>query len=391
MKFRVDRDALADAVAWSARSLPSRPAFPLLAGLMISVDDSTLTVSGFDYEVSTEAALDAATDAAGRVLVSGRLLAEITRSLPAQPVEMHTDGARAVLTCGSARFELPTMAVADYPELPVMPTLAGKIGSDVFGAAVASVVVAAGRDDTLPVLTGVKLTISGDQLTLAATDRYRLAIRTLPWEPADDLGTATALVPARTLAESAKALTGGAHVSIAFEGNADLAGKADMARVAEGTVGGNGLVGSGLIGFEGSRRRTTTRLLDGDFPKYQSLLPSESAATARLEKAALVEAVRRVALVAQRTAPVRLSFDTSEVTLEAGGVDEAQATESLAAAYEGEAMTIAFNPSFLLDGLGALDSDDVTLAFTTPTKPAVLTGKDPEIYRYLLMPVRLTG
>ena len=370
MKFRVERDALADAVAWSARSLPSRPPLPLLAGLLLDISDGTLTVYGFDYEISTEAQVDATADSDGRALVSGRLLAEITRSLPALPVEVLTDGARVLLTCGAARFALPTMAVSDYPELPAMPSLTGSVGSDAFASAVSSVAVAAGRDETLPVLTGVKVTIDGAELTLAATDRYRLAVRTLPWQPVADTGSATALVPARTLAESAKSLTGGAQVNIAFEG---------------------GAVGAGLIGFEGGRRRTTTRLLDGDFPKYQSLLPTESAAAARLATAALVESVRRVALVAQRTTPVRLSFSERELTLEAGGSDEASASETLEAAYEGEPMTIAFNPSFLLDGLGALDSDDVTMSFTTPTKPAVLTGKDSDAYRYLLMPVRLTG
>lgn len=370
MKFRVERDALADAVAWSARSLPSRPLLPLLAGLVLDVADGTLTVSGFDYEVSTEATLDATADAPGRALVSGRLLAEITRSLPASPVEVATDGSRVAVSCGTARFALPTMAVSDYPELPAMPAQAGSVGSDAFAAAVSSVAVAAGRDDTLPVLTGVKLTIEGSELTLAATDKYRLAVRTLPWEPVTDLGSASALVPARTLSESAKSLTGGAHVTIAFEA---------------------GAAGAGLIGFTGGRRRTTTRLLDGDFPKYQSLVPTESAAIGRLSTAALVESVRRVALVAQRTSPIRLSFTESELTLEAGGSDEAHASETLPASYEGEPMTIAFNPGFLLDGLGALDSDDVTLSFTTPTKPAVLTGKDPDAYRHLLMPVRLSG
>jgi DNA polymerase III subunit beta len=370
VKFRVEQDALADAVAWSARSLPSRPPLPLLAGLVLAVTDGTLTVSGFDYEISTEATLDATAERDGRALVSGRLLAEITRSLPSSPVEVRTDGAQVLVSCGTARFALPTMSVDDYPELPAMPSVAGSVGSDAFAAAVSSVAVAAGRDETLPVLTGVQLTIEGAELTLAGTDRYRLAVRTLPWEPQDAFGSATALVPARTLAESARSMTGGAHVTIAFEA---------------------GALGAGLIGFEGGSRRITTRLLDGEFPKYRSLLPTETSATARLPTSALTESVRRVALVAQRTTPVRLSFAPTELTLEAGGSDEAHASETLEASYEGEPMTIAFNPTFLLDGLGALDSDDATLSMTTPTKPAVLIGKDPEVYRYLLMPVRLTG
>ena len=371
MKFRMDREALADAVAWTARSLPSRPTVPVLAGLLLTVDCGTLTVSGFDYEVSARAEMAIDAGDPGAALVSGRLLAEITRSLPAQPVQFATEGTRVVLTCGTTRFALPTLPVDDYPTLPAMPEPAGSLESDVFAAAVAQVALAAGRDDTLPVLTGVRLEIEGDALTLAATDRYRLAVRQLSWQPLQPGLSTTALVPARTLADTAKALATGPEVVLSL---------------AIGTV------GEGMIGFTGAGRRTTTRLLDGEFPKYRSLLPVESPASALVTANHLVEAVKRVALVAPRSSPIRLSFAAGEVVLEAGGGDDAQATESLEASYEGEPMTIAFNPGYLLDGLGAIDSDVARMALTTPAKPAVITGKEPEsTYRYLLMPVRLAG
>ncbi len=371
MRFQVERDVLADAVAWTARTLPARPPVPVLAGLLLEVEGHRLTLSGFDYEVSAQADLDVSAAEGGRALVSGRLLAEICRSLPGAPVEMATEGARVSLRCGPARFLLPVLPVEDYPALPEMPGASGTIGSDAFAAAVSSVAVAAGRDDTLPVLTGVRLEIDGELITLAATDRYRLAIRELRWAPAGTEMTATALVPARTLAETAKALTSGAEVTMSLAG---------------------GRSGEGLVGFAGGQRRTTTRLLDGEFPKYRSLLPTEFAATALADTAALVEALRRVSLVAARHSPVRLSFSADSVELEAGGGDEAQAAEQLAVGYEGEPMTIAFNPGYLLDGLAAIDSDAARLAFTSPTRPAVVTGKDPGAdYRYLLMPVRLSG
>ncbi|MDP9432103.1 MAG: DNA polymerase III subunit beta [Actinomycetota bacterium] len=371
MRFRVERDALADAVAWTARTLPARPPVPVLAGLRLEVTGSELSVSGFDYEVSAQGRLDVTATEAGTALVSGRLLAEITRSLPAQPVDITTDGARVSISCGSARFALPTMPVEDYPALPEMPTATGTIGSDAFAAAVGSVAIAAGRDDTLPVLTGVRVEIDGDKITLAATDRYRLAVRELRWQPEQPGQTATALVPARTLAETARSLTAGAEVVLALS---------------------TGSAGEGMIGFQGGDRRTTTRLLDGEFPKYRSLLPAQSAATASVDTAALTEAVKRVSLVASRNAPVRLSFSADGLLLEAGGGDDAQASESLDAGFDGEDMTIAFNPAYLLDGLNAIDSDTAQLAFTTATKPAVLTGKDAsEEYRYLLMPVRLSS
>jgi DNA polymerase III subunit beta len=375
MKIRVERDTLADAVAWAARILPQKTQLPVLAGLRLdAAGNGGLRLSGFDYEVSAEAELDVTVAEAGAALVPGRLLADITRSLPDQPVDLATDGSRAQLTCGSARFTLPTLPLDEYPSLPTMPEVAGTIGSDAFAAAVGSVAVAAGRDDTLPVLTGVRIEIDGEEVTLAATDRYRLAVRTLRWKPVDPSLQATALVPARTLAEAAKSLTSGAEVTLALAATG---------------------AGEGLLGLAGGTRRTTTRLLDGEFPKYRSLLPDAFNATAGIEAAALIEAVRRVSLVASRTSPVRLSFSEGGVVLEAGGLDEAEAAEALPASFEGDPLTIAFNPTYLLDGLGAIDSDEARLSFTGPTKPAVLTGKTGDEaggdYRYLLMPVRLAG
>ena len=375
MKIRIERDPLADAVAWAARILPQKSQLPVLSGLRLDADTSgALKLSGFDYEVSAEAELDVTVAEAGSVLVPGRLLADITRSLPGQPVDIATDGTRVQVSCGSARFTLPTLPLDEYPTLPDMPEVAGTLGSDAFAAAVTSVAVAAGRDDTLPVLTGIRIEIDGEDVTLAATDRYRLAVRTLRWQPVDPALQATALVPARTLAEAAKSLTAGAEVTLAL---------------AAGTS------GEGMFGLSGSTRRTTTRLLDGEFPKYRSLLPDTAAATASVDTNALTEAVRRVSLVASRTSPVRLSFSADGLVLEAGGLDEAEAAESLPASFEGEPLTIAFNPAYLLDGLGAIDSDEARLSFTAATKPAVLTGKASEDgagdYRYLLMPVRLAG
>ena len=177
MKFRVERDVLADAVAWAARSLPVRPSVPVLAGLLIetSPDGDGLVLSTFDYETSARATIPADVSDEGRALVSGRLLADICRSLPNKPVEMTIDGAKVSLTCGSARFSLQTMPVDEYPTLPDMPAAAGTVASDRFAAAVSQAVVAAGRDDMLPVLTGVRIEIEGDSISLLATDRFRLS------------------------------------------------------------------------------------------------------------------------------------------------------------------------------------------------------------------------
>jgi DNA polymerase-3 subunit beta len=382
VKFRVDRDVFAEAVAWAARSLPTRPPLPVLAGLLVDAHDGGLTLSSFDYEVSARVDIPADVAEPGTTLVSGRLLADITKSLPQQTIEVATeDGDRkAQLTCGSSRFSLQTLPREDYPSLPAMPDSAGSLPGDVFAAAVAQVAVAVGRDDTLPVLTGIRVEFEGDRLVLAATDRYRLAVRELSWTPGrTDLST-VALVQGRSLAETARALGDADSVTIALSG---------------------GVAGEGLIGFEGSAggesRRTTNRLLDGEFPKYRSLLPSESTSTAVIDSASFLETVKRIALVADRNTPVRLSFDEGQVIVEAGTGDEAQAVETLTCGYTGEPLTIAFNPQFLQDGIAALGADFTEISFTTATKPAVIAGRADEgtpsdgSYRYLIMPVRLSS
>jgi DNA polymerase III subunit beta len=389
VKIQVERDVLADAVAWTARALPARPTVPVLAGMRLHAG-ADLTLSSFDYDVSAQATIPVTTEEEGSALVSGRLLAEISRSLPAKPVQITSEGGKAVLSCGSATFTLLTMPEEEYPALPEMPPAAGTVGSDAFASAVSQSATAAGRDDTLPALTGVRIEIDGDTLTLISTDRYRLAVRELRWTPARPDLSAAVLVPARALAETARALTSGAEVAIALA----LPGEGDPADRGSG-IGAAAAGGDGMIGFEGGGRRATTRLLGGEFPRHQALLPSHVNSTAEMSTALLAEAVKRVALVAERNTAVRLAFTPGQLVLEAGTGDEAQAVEVLEAAYDGDELSIAFNPQYLLDGLTAIDSDIVRMSFTEPGKPALITGKPapdghPD-YRYLLMPIRLAG
>ncbi|HEU4423857.1 MAG TPA: DNA polymerase III subunit beta [Pilimelia sp.] len=375
MKFRVERDALADAVAWTAKSLPSRPSVPVLAGVMLRVTDGVLHVSGFDYEVSSQASVEVQADADGAALVSGRLLAEITKALPAKPVDIAAVGAHLELVCGSARFTLPTMPVEDYPTLPDMPASAGMVDAAAFATAVAQVAVAAGRDETLPMMTGVRVELNGSTLAMLATDRYRLAMREMQWRPDDPEISLNALVPARTLADTAKALGPlGGDVTVALA---------------------HGGAGEGMVGFAGGTRRTTSRLLDGaNYPPVRSLFPDTHNAQARVGVPALTEVVRRVALVAERTTPVRLSFSDEGLVVEAGGTEEARASEAMDATFTGEPLTIAFNPQYLLDGLAALGAPTAVFSFIDAFKPAVIApaGEDGEIivgYRYLIIPIRV--
>lgn len=387
LKFRLVRDDFADAVAWVARNLPTRPTVPVLAGVLLTGSDDGLTISGFDYEVSAEVQVAAEIASAGSVLVSGRLLSDITKSLPAKPVDVTVEGTRVSLTCGSARFSLPTMAVEDYPTLPALPEETGVISADVFAEAIGQVAVAAGRDDTLPMLTGIRVEIVGETVVLAATDRFRLAVRELTWSVGAAESEASVLVPAKTLAEVAKAGTSGEDVHLSL-GSGSVAGT------------------EGLLGIHSVGKRSTTRLLDAEFPKFRQLLPAEHTAVATVGVAELIEAIKRVALVADRGAQIRMEFGEGVVRMSAGADDVGRAEEDLPVDFSGEPLTIAFNPTYLTDGLGSLHSERVTFGFTTPSRPAVLrpagedghdtvgSGPFPAAqtdYVYLLMPVRLPG
>jgi DNA polymerase-3 subunit beta len=387
LKFRLVRESFAEAVSWVAKNLPSRPTVPVLSGVLLTGSDDGLTISGFDYEVSSEVQVAAEIASAGSVLVSGRLLSDITRALPNKPVDFYVDGNRVALTCGSARFSLPTMAVEDYPTLPTLPEETGTLPAELFAEAIGQVAIAAGRDDTLPMLTGIRVEISGETVVLAATDRFRLAVRELTWSALSPDIEAAVLVPAKTLAEAAKAGGDGSEVRLSLGA-------------------GSGVGKDGLLGISGNGKRSTTRLLDAEFPKFRQLLPAEHTAVATIDVAELTEAIKLVALVADRGAQVRMEFGDGMLRLSAGADDVGRAEEDLVVDYAGDPLTIAFNPTYLTDGLSSLHSERVSFGFTTPGKPALLrpasaddavpTGSGPfpavaTDYVYLLMPVRLPG
>ena len=365
---------VAEAVAWTARGLPSRPVVPVTAGVLLEVADGVLTVTGFDFEVANRIDVPVTDKAAGRVLVSGKLLAEIAKALPPKDVRVAVDGNRLSVRCGASRFALPLMQVEDYPVVPELPPRSGSVSADVFASAVAQVTTAASKDETLPMLTGVRMQIEPDRLVLAATDRYRLAERVVPWQPAGEVPSSALVIPAKTLAEAARSLGGASEVQLALGGD------------------------TGFVGLNAGGRQSMTRLLDGDYPKYESLWPTEPGTQVALETSALIEALRRVSLVAQRFAPVRLVFSEGQVALSAQAEDESSAEEELPAQVTGPDLTIGFNASYLLDGLTAIHTPRVQLAFTIGTRPTVITpvydgdvegGED--IYRYLVMSMRLRG
>jgi DNA polymerase-3 subunit beta len=382
VKFRVEREVLGEAVSWVARALSTRPVVPVLSGLLLHAGGGNLRLSCFDYEISASATVPAEIGEPGTVLVPGRLLAEIVRSLPAADVDVSTAADMLMVTCGSAEFALVSLPLEEYPQLPELPAAAGLVDGGLLATAAAQVVPSASRDDTLPMLTGVCLEADGRMLTLAATDRYRMAVRRIGWDPAVPAARFATLVPARTLADVARTVGPGQPVTIAV-----------------GAASGGGTRSAdGMISFEGAGRRLTARLIGAEFIKYESRFPVSFEASAELPAAAFTEAVRRVSLVADRGAPVQLAFRSDVVVIEAQSDGRARGVETVPVTLAGADQVISFNPHYLLDGLtaaaltGGADAGRIRLDFTSPARPALITwvpeaGGKPD-FRYLVVPLR---
>ena len=376
MKVEVNKDVFSEAVSFAVKLLPQRTTLPILSGVLISAEDNAVTISSFDYEVSAKTRVDAAVDTAGQVLVSGRLLAEIASRLPDDVVNLQLSGSSLNVKSGSAKFSLATMPIEEYPNLPEVEGIAGSIAGDEFASAVSQVATAASRDDVTPVITGVLLDITASSLTMMATDRYRVAAKELAWSAA---GVAEeglqALIPARTLAEIGKTFAHAGSLTITIN------------------VGGE----RELVAFSSAERTVTTLLIKGSFPPVQKLFPDTTPDYAVVSTSDLIEATRRVALVLEREAPLRFTFNADGVGLEALGSDQAQASERIDGHLVGKECVVSLKPQFLIDGLSAAHSDFVRVAFTqtdNPNKPGPVlitaqTSKDSDDshnYRYLLQP-----
>jgi DNA polymerase-3 subunit beta len=377
MKFQVNRDVFSEAVSFAVKLLPQRTTLPILSGVLIETTDSGLTLSSFDYEVSAQTEISAEVEEPGKILVSGRLLADIASRLPNAPVQFSTEAGRISVTCGSAKFTLLSMPVEEYPTLPQIAAQSGLLPAEAFATAVAQVSVAASRDDVTPVITGVQLEVSQNSLTMVATDRYRVAVRAIDWDSGDasSTETLTALVPARTLQEIGKTFGHSGTISVAITNTDDRE----------------------LIAFRADRKTVTSLLIKGNFPPVKRLFPEIVDNYAVINTAELIEAVRRVSLVLEREAALRFTFTIDGLTLEAIGSEQAQASESIDAHLSGGDTVVSLKPAFLLDGLGAVRSEFVRISFTkteNPNKPGPVlitsqSSKDQpgaDNYKYLLQP-----
>ncbi len=376
MKLRIEHDVFADAVSWVAHTIPTRPSLPVLAGIRITAAlDNTVTLGAYDPDISSHASIEASVDEPGEILVHGRLLADFARALPNKPIDLEVQGSKLEILCGSTHISMQSMPLEDYPEFPDMPEVSGTVDGALWQEAVAQVVTAASRDDTLPLLVSVCIEIDGSRVSLMATDRYRLAVRDIEWTPVSPDFSATILIRAGRLSDIAKSLGSVGNIDVSI----DTSGRA------------------GQIGFSVAGRQNVARLIDGDYPDVRGLFPAESNGYAVVDRVELLDAIKRARLVVEKNSAVRLSFSEGQVVLEAGQGDNAQTSEALPAVLNGDDITMAFNPTFLQEGLSSVTSNFVRLSFTHSSKPVVITAQDEqdgepsEDFRLLQMPIRIYG
>jgi DNA polymerase-3 subunit beta len=376
VRFQVNRDVFSEAVSFVVKLLPQRNPQPILAGVLIEADGTGLTLSAFDYEASARTTIEATVDTPGTILVHGRLLSDIASRLPNAPIEIAVeDDGGITVTCGSARFTLAAMPVEEYPSIPEVSGSSGVVPADDFGTAIAQVGFAASRDDVTPVLTGVQLEVSGHSLSLVATDRYRVSLRDVPWD-GEAAGEQSALVPARTLVEVGKTFGHAGTIQIAFSAAGDRE----------------------IIAFTAGNKTVTSLLIKGNFPPVRRLFPEQTDHYAVVNTADLIEAVRRVALVLDRAAPLRFTFSSDSVTMDASGSEHARASESVDAILSGgDDVVLGLNPQYLIEALGAVKSEFVRVTFTSSDNanklsPVLITSQTSvdqaglDSFKYLLQP-----
>ncbi|HEV2757153.1 MAG TPA: DNA polymerase III subunit beta [Actinomycetota bacterium] len=380
MKFRCERDDLLEAVQFASRAISNRATLPVLSGLRIdAIEDGIVTVAATDLELTMETSFKAGVDEPGKTIVPGRLFGEMSRSLSSGQVTVGGGEGEVEIGSGRGNFRVKSLAPDDYPALPIEARDdAGAEGVEVevdaalLATALSQVVRSASGDESRQVLTGVLWEIESGSLTLAATDSYRLGVRTLKVDggPAE---LRKVILPARALHELARALQGGSG-SVRATVKENLVAFAIPA-AGEGSGGGESVIGS--------------RFIEGEFPNYRQLIPQGYPNALTVERDALLEVTKRVGLLAQNNLPVKLQLG-AELEVSAHTPDVGEGQEVIDAEYQGEPLVIAFNPQFLHDGASAIQADKIVVEVSDGLKPAILRGESDEDYTYLLMPVRLS-
>jgi DNA polymerase-3 subunit beta len=365
LKLRVSQEALAEKLAVVARAVSTRTAVLVLGGIRLRVEQGQLELAATDMELSLRTTVEAEVDGEGEVVVPGRLLLDIVRSLPSADVsiEQRSDESVLLIEAGSASYRLHTYSSEDFPRLPDVESVElHQVEREALLETIGRVGRSASRDESRPVLTGVLVQFEPGKLVMAATDSYRLAVKETPLS--STLSELDAIIPARALQELARVAASADEMQLGVQEN------------------------HVVFGIDGAW--LTTRRIDGQFPNYRQLLPEQFEHELVLPREELLDVVRRVALMAQRNSPLRLRFADGELTVSAQTQDVGEARESLAAPYAADAMEIGFNADFLREGLESVDSPTVRVKLISPLRPAVLEGESDD-YTYLIMPIRLAG
>jgi DNA polymerase-3 subunit beta len=376
LKFQVNRDVLSEAVSFAVRLLPQRTTTPVLGGILIEADANTVRLSVFDHEVSAQVEIIAQVETPGRTLVPGRLLSDIATKLPNAPVEFKLEGTKVYVACGTTKFALPIMDVAAYPTLPEIPVVSGVVAGDVFATAINQAAAAAMKDDVQPIYTAIQIETTGDELSLLATDKYRMALVEVAWKANPGAEGASVLVPSKTLQEVAKTFANQGDVSLSIINNEERQ----------------------MVAFQANNRSVTALLIKGNYPPIKTMFSTEVENYSVVSKQDLLESTRRVMLVVQRDHPIKYTFGETTISLESIGNEVAEASESISAELNGEENTLSLKPQYLIDGLAGVHTEFVKIGFTrnheNPNKPSpvLITShsakekSDADNYRYLLQP-----
>lgn len=362
MKIRLEQSACAEVVSWVLRAVGSRSQLPALSGIRFHADKGVVTLSGTDLDLAAKASIPCAVDEPGSVLLHGRLLGEIAKSLPEGAVTITVSQGSATIASGAASFTLRTLPIEDFPETTHPSGATGSVSVAELAAAINQVARAASSDDARPVLTGVLVDATPEKATLVATDSYRLAVREMAWTGPTE--ATRRVVPAKAFTEAAR---------MASDGIATIT------------------LADTQAAFDIGGRLLTSRLIEGEFPNWRGLIPDELPSRLTVNKEAFTDAVRRVGILAQSGSPVKLELFEAGVRLTAGSQDLGDASEQVDGKFEGEALTVAFNAQYLLDGVAAINSDEVVLCLRDGLKPAVLRAPEEDGFLYLVMPVRPTS
>jgi len=367
LKLTIKREELVNKLSTVSRAVSTRAATQALSGVLLSASEGTVTLTATDLDMGLKTTLEAEVASEGMVLLPGRLLAEVARSLGDATVEIESrESERDVeIRSGSGSFHLRVLPAEDFPKLPKPGDGPGlKIPAPALAASIDLVARAASRDDMRPVLTGVFVNASGREMTMVATDSYRLAVKRTELE-AELSGEIDANIPARALRELGRILSteGVEEVDVALQTNQAI--------------------------FQAGAILLTTRLIEGQFPNFRQLLPESYEHDVRLPRSEFLDVARRVSQLAQRNAPLRLSFSAGELTVAAETPDVGDAEEKMPAAFEGEDLEIGFNPEFLKEGIESVSGDEVLLRLISPLRPGLLQPVESDDFRYLVMPIRL--